>query len=194
MNGPDRLPCRKLLLADLLAMPAGGAALDDPNRSLLASMIAGHGAGEGCLPGHLGLGMARYAQVLADYFPDAPLHSAERSAADIPANIPEREDLQKLLLDHRANARASECWIADIVATACAGRDHLWQDLGLSSRDELSRLMWSNFPELARANSGDMKWKKFIYRQLCSREGIYLCPAPSCGECQEHAKCFGPEN
>ena len=47
---------------------------------------------------------------------------------------------------------------------------------------------------LARANTGDMKWKKFLYRQFCSREGIYVCPAPSCGECKDHAKCFGPEN
>lgn len=191
MNGPDRLPCRSFLHAELLALPAASAAAaSDPNRSLLASMIAGHAAGEGCLPGHLGLGTARYAQLLADFFPSAPLRSTE---CKLPDN-PEFEDLQKLLLDHRAGARVSECWIADIVATACAGRDHLWQDLGLASRDELSRLMWSNFPELARANSGDMKWKKFLYRQFCAREGIYLCPAPSCGECKDHAKCFGPEN
>lgn len=195
MNGPDRLPCRSLLHAELLAMPAASAAAaSDPNRSLLASMMAGHGAGEGCLPGHLGLGTVRYAQVLVEYFPDVPLRTAECSAQDIPANIPEREDLQKLLLDHRAATRASECWIADIVASACAGRDHLWQDLGLASRDELSRLMDLNFPELARANRSDMKWKKFLYRQFCAREGIYLCPAPSCGECKDHAKCFGPEN
>ena len=54
--------------------------------------------------------------------------------------------------------------------------------------------MWVNFPGLARANSGDMKWKKFLYRQLCSSEGIYVCPAPSCGVCKDYAKCFGPEN
>lgn len=191
MNGPDRLPCRSALLAGLLAMPAASAvAAADPNRALLASLIAGQRAGEGCLPGHLGLGPARYAQLLADYFPGAPLRTSERGA---PA-IPEFGDLQKLLREHRADVFASECWIADIIATACAGRDHLWQDLGLASRDELSRLMWLNFPELARANIGDMKWKKFLYRQFCSREGIYVCPAPSCGECKDYAKCFGPEN
>jgi nitrogen fixation protein NifQ len=62
------------------------------------------------------------------------------------------------------------------------------------NRDELSQLMWLNFPALASLNTGDMKWKKFLYRQFCSREGIYVCPAPSCGQCQEYAKCFGPEN
>ena len=101
--------------------------------------------------------------------------------------------MQKLLLDHRAREHPSELLITNILATACAGRDHLWQDLGLANRDELSRLMWINFPALARDNTGDMKWKKFLYRQVCSREGIYVCPAPSCGVCKDYAQCFGPE-
>lgn len=190
MNGPDRLPYRTLVLAELLATPAAAAAAGDPNRSLLASMLAGQAADSGCLPARLGLAEDCYRQLVADYFPgfEAPATFHQ------PEAIPEWSDLQKLLLDHRAGARHSELWIADIVATACAGRDHLWQDLGLSCRDELSRLMLLNFPELARANTGDMKWKKFLYRQFCSREGIYVCPAPSCGECKDYAKCFGPEN
>lgn len=83
--------------------------------------------------------------------------------------------------------------MAAIVASACAGRDHLWQDLALADRGELSHLMQVNFPALAAANCGDMKWKKFLYRQLCTREGIYVCPAPSCGECADYRRCFGPE-
>jgi len=190
MNGPDRLPYRTLVLAELLATPAAAGFAGDPNRSLLASMIAGQAAASSCLPCHLGLGKAAYEELLADYFP----FFASTAQDDQGEAIPEWEDLRKLLLDHRAGERDSELWIADIVATACAGRDHLWQDLGLANRDELSRLMWVNFPELARANTDDMKWKKFLYRQFCSREGIYVCPAPSCGECKDYAKCFGPEN
>lgn len=189
MNGPERLPYRSLLFAELLARPATVAATD-PNRSLLASMIAGQGAGEGCLPAHLGLGAGRCAQMMAKYFPGDPPHSSERSALD----IPEFADLQKLLLAHRAGERDSERWMADIVATACAGADHLWQDLGLTCRDELTRLMWVNFPALAQDNNADMKWKKFLYRRFCSNEGIYVCPAPSCGKCKDYARCFGPEH
>ncbi len=190
MNGPDRLPLRAMLLAELLATPAAARYAADPNRSLLASMIAGHSAGTGCLPLHLGLGDGDYQDLLDDYFPFFEA-AAQNDQAEA---VPEWEDLQKLLLDHRAGERDSELWIADIIATACAGRDHLWQDLGLLNRDELSQIMWLNFPELARSNVGDMKWKKFLYRQFCSREGIYVCPAPSCGECKDYAKCFGPEN
>jgi len=190
MNGPDRLPYRATLLAELLATPAAARYADDPNRSLLASMIAGQSTGTGCLPLHLGLGDGNYQDLLDDYFPFFEA-AAQNDQAEA---IPEWSDLQKLLLDHRAGERDSELWIADIIATACAGRDHLWQDLGLLNRDELSQMMWLNFPELARSNVGDMKWKKFLYRQFCSREGIYVCPAPSCGECKDYAKCFGPEN
>ena len=194
MNGPDRLPFRCLLLAELLARPASAVAAADPNRPLLASVIAGQGAGEGCLPAHLGLGDERCGQLLAGYFPGYDWRATRRGAALIPAYFPELEDLQKLLQDHRAGANDSEWWIADIVATACSGSDHLWQDLGLSRRDELTRLMWLNFPALARDNVNDMKWKKFLYRRFCSDEGIYVCPAPSCGQCQDFAKCFGPED
>lgn len=190
MNGPDRLPLRHMLYADLLARPAGGAAADDPSRSLLASMLAGQACGAGCLPADLGLGAALLGDLLAEYFPGAAIAASARPALP----IPELEDLQKLLLDHRAGRHVSETWIATIVATACAGSDHLWQDLGFTSRAELSQLMQVNFPELAALNSGDMKWKKFLYRQFCSREGIYVCPAPSCGVCTDFAKCFGPEN
>jgi len=174
----------------LLATPATAWAVADPNRSLLASLIAGQAADTGCLPADLGLGDEVYRQLIQEYFPgfEAPL-----ARHDIEA-IPEWSDLQKLLLDHRAGEYPSELLIANIVATACAGRDHLWQDLGLYNRDELSQLMRLNFPALAQANSGDMKWKKFLYRQFCSREGIYVCPAPSCGVCKDYAKCFGPEN
>ena len=46
MNGPDRLPARAILFAELLALPAVGAAECDPNRPLLAALVAGY-FGEG---------------------------------------------------------------------------------------------------------------------------------------------------
>ena len=81
-----------------------------------------------------------------------------------------------------------------IVSRACQGRDHLWQDMGLWSRDQLSSLMLRNFPTLAQQNTQNMKWKKFIYKQLCDAEGIYTCRAPSCEVCADYAACFGPED
>lgn len=190
MNGPDRRLGREVIFAELLLVPCGKSAAGDPNRSLLASLLAGQAMGDGCLPADLGLGESIFRHLLARYFPEYPISATPRPLEA----IPEWSDLQTLLLAHRARKSPSELLMANIVASACAGRDHLWQDLGLLNRDELSRLMWLNFPALASLNTSDMKWKKFLYRQFCANEGIYVCPAPSCGQCQEYAKCFGPEN
>jgi nitrogen fixation protein NifQ len=51
-----------------------------------------------------------------------------------------------------------------------------------------------NFPKLFDLNTGDMKWKKFLYKRLCEEEGIYVCRSPSCTECKDHDDCFGPES
>lgn len=190
MNAMDRSAHRALLVAALLARPAVSAWRDDPNRDLLAQIIAGRQLGEGCLPADLGLGPGAVGALCATYFPGPAPYLPKQATP----SIPEWEDIQRLLLDHRARRSASELWMASIVATACGGRDHLWQDLGLADRSQLSRLLLGNFPALAGLNTGDMKWKKFIYKQLCAREGIYVCPAPSCGECVDRPKCFGPEN
>ena len=51
--------------------------------------------------------------------------------------------------------------------------------------------MHDNFRPLAEQNTKDMKWKKFLYKQLCIGEGIYVCRAPSCEVCVDYAACFG---
>ena len=82
--------------------------------------------------------------------------------------------------------------MAHVVAVGCMGQDHLWQDLGLTDRSELNALMRRNFPSLAARNVKDMKWKRFLYKQLCEAEGIYACRAPSCEVCTDYHVCFGP--
>ena len=167
-------------------------ALGLPNDELFARMLASQARGVGVLPAGLGLAAQDYAYLLVRHFPgsgEAPLGVAAADAA----RMPEWQDLIDLLAEHRAGLDLSELWMAQIVAAACMGGDHLWQDLGLWSRADLSRLMVENFPALAAKNDRDMKWKKFIYRQICEREGIHVCPAPSCQVCADYAKCFGPE-
>ncbi|WP_255305437.1 nitrogen fixation protein NifQ [Acidithiobacillus ferrivorans] len=106
----------------------------------------------------------------------------------------ENSDLQKLLLDHRAGLSEAEEWSAAIIATACFGDDHLWQDLGLTEREDLSAVIKRHFPRLHLKNSGNMKWKKFLYKRLCDQAAIRLCQAPNCSVCDDYARCFGPEN
>jgi nitrogen fixation protein NifQ len=68
------------------------------------------------------------------------------------------------------------------------------QDLGLTNRGELSRLMQRHFALLARRNTQDMKWKKFFFRMICRDEGYRLCAAPCCSECSDFNACFGDES
>ena len=108
----------------------------------------------------------------------------------------EVDEVRSLLLEHAdpgAGSAQDIALVAETVAVACLGDNHLWQDLQLPSRAELSTLMAHWFPALKALNSGDMKWKKFLYKQLCEREEIQVCKAPSCAVCSDQPLCFGPE-
>jgi nitrogen fixation protein NifQ len=98
-----------------------------------------------------------------------------------------------LLMEYRAAPTEELEWLCHAVATAAMRNNHLWQDMGLPSRNVLSRLMLENFPALAARNVGDMKWKKFFYRQLCERAGVPVCKSPNCADCVDYAICFGRE-
>jgi nitrogen fixation protein NifQ len=55
-------------------------------------------------------------------------------------------------------------------------------------------LLNENFPGLAAKNVGDMKWKKFFYRQLCERAEIPICKSPNCAICTDYDVCFAVED
>ncbi|HLA33508.1 MAG TPA: nitrogen fixation protein NifQ [Rhodocyclaceae bacterium] len=147
-----------------------------------------------------GLDAAELDRLLANVFPGAkpmrPLLHAWREAAEAAASefanafANEFDDLVALLIAHQSAPRADSRWLACAIATASMADNHLWQDLGLPSRVELNALMQTRFAALKRKNSGDMKWKKFFYRQLCEQAEVLICRSPSCRECEDHAKCF----
>lgn len=113
-----------------------------------------------------------------------------------PATTDRSEDEQSLraLLQQGATAGTPlEQLLAGMIARRAQRPNHLWQDLGLQNRGELSRLMQTHFAPLARLNRADMKWKKFFYRQLCRNSAYSLCMAPSCSECSDFDGCFGEE-
>lgn len=164
------------------------------NDHLLASMLASWITGDSGLPQRLGLSRDNLDEMLTGHFdcdtrtlalPDSNNLDAERRD--------EFNEVYNLLMQNRAGRSRSEDWIAQIISAGCQASDHLWQDLGLWSRNDLSHMMMHNFPALAQKNDKNMKWKKFIYKQLCITEGIYTCRAPSCEVCADYDNCFGPE-
>ncbi len=139
-----------------------------------------------------GFPQERLQAVLADLLP------GETLAAGLGVRTPddgadEFADLLDLLLEYLALPDEAGTCLCHAIATAAMGANHLWQDMGLPSRGTLSDLLRENFPGLAAKNIGDMKWKKFFYRQLCERAGLSICKAPHCTECCDRPLCFASE-
>ncbi|MFB1489816.1 MULTISPECIES: nitrogen fixation protein NifQ [unclassified Thiocapsa] len=168
------------------------------NDQAFASMIATHAAGGGAMPPWLGLEPAAFHCLVRHHFPGAAsrdfLDALDGATSSPEVRGDEREELVRLMLMHKAGDSRSEVWMAHVVAAGCLASDHLWQDLGLWNRADLTALMRRNFPSLAGRNVNDMKWKRFLYKQLCEAEGIYTCRAPSCEVCTDYHACFGPEH
>ena len=140
-----------------------------------------------------GLSESRFQKLLNEYFPGLALVNGETSPGPGAADE-EFHDLVNLLLESRAEPGEPAAWLCYAIATAAMGENHLWQDMGLPDRRTLSALMRENFPALAAKNGGDMKWKKFFYRQLCERAEVPICKAPHCAECSDYTVCFSHDS
>lgn len=99
-------------------------------------------------------------------------------------------DVAALLAEFASELEPPPTDLVARMAMASMGPNHLWEDLGLSSREELNALMQKHFPRLKAMNSGNMRWKKFIYRLLCERAEVLICKSPHCEACDEYALCF----
>jgi nitrogen fixation protein NifQ len=165
-----------------------------PNLEWLVCILASWCDGQSVLPDYLGLDSDQFKQLIDTYFQDCnlPEHAPSGSKLDF-SRMLEKEDLVNLLKKYCRPDKPGINWMIDIIVAGCLGSDHLWQDLGLWSRSQLSAMLQYNFPELAAKNDQNMKWKKFLYKQLCEAEGLYLCRAPSCQVCIDYPKCYGPE-
>jgi len=151
-------------------------------------------------PAMLGLAEEHFTSLMESYFPRALQNAGLRlsNGTGVPGceamRSEEFGDLLELLLEHRTHPDKESEWLAFAIATACMGNDHLYQDMGLPNRQILSSLLSEYFTGLFALNTGNMKWKKFFYKQLCNRSGVNACRAPSCQVCADYLKCFGPED
>lgn len=165
-----------------------------PNQKWLACMLASWCEGLGVLPDYLGLESEQFTALTACFFPGIALPERAPSGSVLDySRMLEKEDLINLLKQYSKADTPETTWMIAIIVAGCLGSDHLWQDLGLWQRSQLSAMLHYNFPKLAAKNTKDMKWKKFLYKQLCEAEGITLCRAPSCEVCIDYPNCFGAE-
>ena len=79
---------------------------------------------------------------------------------------------------------------AGAVACASWGRGHLWQDLGLRGRHDVTALLTGHFPGLVARNTRDLKWKHFLYAEVGAALGEPDLRAPHCAQCDSFASCY----
>ncbi len=112
---------------------------------------------------------------------------------DITCLDEEIADLADLLREFASEQAPPPAGLIERMAQAAMRPNHLWEDLGLDSRDDLQALMQRHFPGLKALNHANMRWKKFFYRLLCERAQVLICKSPHCETCDDQPVCFGPE-
>ena len=179
------------------------ARASDPEDGLtkaFAGVMQSAGKGE-IQPPNLGMGLSldKFVDLLDRFFPGASpemCRVSNHTVSDecLPFRGDEFSDLVELLLEHRSDDAEHTEWLAYAFASGCMGKDHLYMDMGLPNRAGVSGLLERHFSALFVKNEGaKMRWKKFLYKQLCDRAEIKACPAPSCSVCDEYRNCFGTE-
>lgn len=164
----------------------------DFDRHVLASILAVALSEPGALTERSGLSLGDVAGLARQWFPQlfelALLPGLDAVDDDEAAMV------RDLLLAHRSSEGDVGRWLATLVSRRAMESNHLWEDLGLRERPELTRLLTRHFEPLASANTKNMKWKRFFYRKLCEDDGIVMCSTPVCTRCQDFANCFGDES
>ena len=141
---------------------AASATPEAPGTALFAILLAAHDD-----PSLLGLSPEQFVLLYGRHFgamqpPRASLViRSEEQAWFVSA-------LVAFLLSHVGPSSAGDVADADclasIIAHACLRPDHLWRDLGLSGRDEVTNMLSRYFPALVARNVDGMRWKKFRAR------------------------------
>lgn len=172
-----------------MAVPGDGDPFD---RHVLAGAVARAGREtERPLTEALGMPRAMLEQMLDTAFPGAcDIDTLVAKDAGEGETAIEEADFRNLLLNHRSRGVEVEQWLAHIIVRRSLCPDHLWSNLGVRSRKELSETLYRHFRPLAEKNVQDMRWKKFFYRQMCQTEGIVVCKSPVCDTCPDYSEYF----
>jgi nitrogen fixation protein NifQ len=173
------------------------AVIDDDfsfDRHVLASVLAVAAMENGAVAERAGLAAADLANLMTQWFPAAcgmgvAWHEREAQPED-----DEIAMVRDLLLAQRSSEGDAGRFLAAMVARRAMEPNHLWEDLGLRDRSELTRLLARHFGPLAARNIKNMRWKRFFYRALCESDGFVMCTTPVCTECRDFDLCFGDES
>ena len=176
--------------------PADADIADDGtfDRHVLASILAVASAEKGIVAERVGLAADDLATLIEGKFPRACNAIAGWCRTGKAADEAETEMVCELLMAHRSTEGETGRWLAAMVARRAMEPNHLWEDLGLRDRSELTRLLTRHFAPIAVRNTNNMRWKRFFYRSVCENEGLLMCSTPVCSQCGDFEICFSDES
>lgn len=175
---------------------ADAAIADDHgfDRHVLASILAVAAMQDDAVAEHAGLAAADLATLIEQWFPQTRHIVAAWCRQAGQAGDDEIAMVRDLLLANRSTEGEVGRWLAAMIARRSMEPNHLWEDLGLRDRSELSRLLTRHFAPIADRNTKNMRWKRFFYRALCEDDGLVMCSTPVCSNCGDFDICFGDES
>ena len=173
---------------------------DTHPEALMRQAIRGtlHNAQDGELPlfaWTLGMALPTFHTMLAQCLPELakgkPLTTQQHSrlSHNTPPDFALLVDLIYAHRDAAIQPLHTE-WLARTLAAACFGSRHLWEDMGLSGREEVSLLLQHYFPALHALNIQSLKWKHFLFKELGMQRGQPGLRPPTCERCENYALCF----
>ncbi|MDT4846629.1 NifQ [compost metagenome] len=155
--------------------------------------------------GRCGLSPRELDRLLARLFPGAPAahdialatlreQRAAYAASGLDSALVEFTRLLRALLDAwRVPETDTTPWVTGVLAHACLRPDHLWRDLGLSGREDITALLARHYPGLAARNVRNLRWKQFLAYSAHEHAGLPPAAAPGCPDCEDHTVCYPPE-
>jgi len=148
----------------------------------------------------LGLKPADINKILAIYFPGFnPDKICHDKLGKEPRPLEINHGVLDILLSHvpcdltGKRAHISEL-LAKIIAARASQPGHLWVAMAFLERPQLTAAIRRHLPTLAIANAKGMRWKRYLFKQVCDINGGTMCKSPNCGDCSDYEFCFAPED
>lgn len=187
-HGP-RITADNPVYVTLFGSPAPEQIAEE-DRHLFACLFAVAAQEQGNPVKTLGLGSDDLTALHEMFFPNAPIiHHVEPNREVFPER---NEEVLNIILSHLPADPTPQpsVWLAHILAARSTQPGHLWVAMGLFERPQLTAAIQRHLPTLAEANNQGMRWKRYLYKQVCDLNGGTMCKAPNCGVCSDYALCF----
>jgi len=173
--------------------------VESADRHMFACLLAAASQESHPVTASLGLSDSDVDTIFETFFPESGKEILKRSRSSVQAAIPEiNEEVLTLLLRHVSEPTEESSipistYLCHILAARASQPGHLWVSMGFFERPELTASIRRHLPSLADANNKNMRWKRYLFREVCNLNGGTMCKAPNCGVCSDYALCFAPE-